>query len=566
MNKIATNFTLFLLALALLVVLQTRPAPANVFAAQVKISNPDDSPFDGSFTDGTHAKISFFLNDDASAVTVEIVDANSGSTVAQIDGGAMSRGLNSVEWDGTGAVTNGQYLLRVTAEQPNASETEWTLFFDSGDIDIFTRGVAVVTEQSDPNFGLIFTSNDGGPLGTGINIYNPDGSFHDPFLVAADVTSGGTVNYGSDAPLFAALDWQGRLWVSLKDNGEVMRINRDFSTQVVISGLSFPTGLFLEGRGDDFTLYVAANNQVLRGNIGTADVFDAANMEVVAEFSTFFPRQIMLDDDGAMYVTLRASAADLGSEGRGIRKYDISGTLPVTDNDALWFLGEDKTFIANDLLLDRGADPNTSTDDILYYCTRAGSANDQDGIWRIDDLNSFFPDTVRIMTEETFYNGDISANVNARATLDFDAAGNIIFMENSNEHVFFISPPGEGPTNSFTTTGPDTVLVLDSPVGIEDEEEFLPRAYRLKANYPNPFNPATHIEFSVPEFGFVALQVYDVSGRLVQTLVSENKAPGTYTVTWHGRDAQGHEVASGVYLVRMQAGDFVQTRRMTLLR
>ena len=78
----------------------------------------------------------------------------------------------------------------------------------------------------------------------------------------------------------------------------------------------------------------------------------------------------MRDDDGALYTTLRANN-DLGSDGRGIRKYDISGSLPVTDTDALWFLFETKTFIANDLLLDHGIDPNTSTDDILYYCTRA---------------------------------------------------------------------------------------------------------------------------------------------------------------------------------------------------
>ena len=167
---------------------------ANVFASQIKITNPDSTEFDGKFTDGSGATISFFLNDTASSVLIFIKYAQSGSEIAQIDAGSLSRGLNSVEWDGSGTEEGKNYLIEITAEQPNYSSTEWTLFYDSGDINIYTRGVAVVTDQKSPDFGLIFTANDGGPLGTGIAIYNPDGSFHDPFLVAADLSSGGALD------------------------------------------------------------------------------------------------------------------------------------------------------------------------------------------------------------------------------------------------------------------------------------------------------------------------------------------------------------------------------------
>ncbi len=542
---------------------QTQQALANVYASQLQITNPDTSQFDGNFEDGSGALILFYLNDDASSVSIDVIDVSTNASIATIDGGAMTRGLNSVAWDGSGTVDNGQYVLRVTAEQPNASTTDWNLFYDSGDINIFTRGMATVTDQNDPNFGLTFTSNDGGPLGTGINIYNPDGSFHDPFLVAADVTSGGTVTYGTDAPIFAVLDAQGRIYVSLKDLGQIMRINRDYSTQLLIDGLTLPTGLYVEGDGADFTLYVSANNQVLRANIGTADTFNPNNMDVVANFSGFFPRQIMRDDDGAMYVTLRAGTG-LGDDGRGIRKYDISGTLPVTDDDAVWFMGEDRTFIANDLLLDHGADPNSSADDILYYCTRAGGGNDQDGIWRINDVNSFFPDTVRIMTENTFYGGD--ENVNARSAIDFDAAGNIVFMENSNEHVFHLSPPGVGATNSFTTTAPENFTVDAGVVGIGDDDGLLPTAYRLDANYPNPFNPSTTIEYQLAKTGQTTLIVYNSLGQQVRTLVNGIQSAGQHTSVWDGRDNAGKAVASGVYILRMQSGKFAKSQRMTLLR
>ncbi len=531
---------------------------ANVFASQISITNPDDSPFDGDFSDGTGAKISFFLNDTASSVSVEIVEVQSGTTIHTINAGVFSRGKQSIEWDGTGAAVNQNYVIKIISVQNSYSNTNWTVFYDTGDIDIFTRGLAVVTDQTDSHFGLIFTANDGGPLGTGINIYNPDGSFHSPFLVAADQSSGGTVNYGTDAPLFTAIDWQGRLWVTAKDLGQVIRVNRDFSTQVVIDGLTHPTGLYVTGAGADFTLYVSAENQVLRGNIGTANVFDLNDMEVVANFTGFFPRQIVLDDDGAMYVTLRETV-DLGSNGKGIRKYDISGSLPVTDNDALWFLSEDKTFIANDLLLDHGSDSNTSTDDILYYCTRAGSGFNQDGIWRVDDINSFFPDTVRIITEMALYGSD--ENINARATIDFDAAGNIILAENSNEHIFFIAPPNSDATNSFTTKSADTFLVTGTIVGIGDDTEIIPSQTVLLDNYPNPFNPKTTIPFKVASHQHVTLTVYDLLGKRIATLVNHELSPGYYEVNFNAVT-----LPSGYYIYHLKSGHYSQTKKMLLTK
>lgn len=561
--KSLTHFVGICILFTLFSLTMNRELHANVYAGQLSIANPDSTPFDGDFADGTGAMLSFFLNDTASAVTVDAIDAQTGMSVFQINGGPMSRGPNSVIWNGTGSEGGKNYTFRVTAEQPNVSTTDWSVYYDSGDIDIYTRGVSVITDQTDPNFGLIFTANDGGPLGTGIGIYNPDGSFHDPFLVAADITSGGTVNYGPEAPLFAVKDNQGRIYVTLQFFGQVMRINRDFSTQILIDSLSSPKGLYVEGEGQDFTIYVAADQQILRANIGTADTFAVGNMELVGDFSAFYPHQIMLDDDGALYATLRVNN-DLGSDGKGIRKWDISGTLPVTDNDAQWFLFEDKTFIANDLLLDHGSDPNSSTDDSLYYCTRAGSGNDQDGIWRIKGINSFFPDTVRVMTEQTFYGAD--DNVNTRATIDFDAAGNIIFTENANEHIFFFSPPGIGATNSFTSTSADTVLVTTSPFAIGETGEQLPYSYRLEANYPNPFNPSTTIKYQLAKSGVTTLKIYNTVGEEIRTLVNEDQSAGEFTTTWNGKDNQGNAVASGVYILTIRSGEFQKSQQMILLK
>ena len=93
-----------------------------------------------------------------------------------------------------------------------------------------------------------------------------------------------------------------------------------------------------------------------------------------------------------------------------------------------------------------------------------------------------------------------------------------------------------------------------------------PETFALKQNYPNPFNPQTRIVFALPEASSVRLTVYDVLGREVATLASGRRAAGTYTVTWDGRTATGTPAPSGVYLYRIEAGAFVQTRRMTLLK
>lgn len=89
----------------------------------------------------------------------------------------------------------------------------------------------------------------------------------------------------------------------------------------------------------------------------------------------------------------------------------------------------------------------------------------------------------------------------------------------------------------------------------------LPADYQLDQNYPNPFNPSTTIAFSIRDAGFVSLKAFDILGREVATLVNEAKQPGTYEVMFN---AEG--MASGVYFYRLQAGEFVQTRRMMLMR
>jgi hypothetical protein len=93
-----------------------------------------------------------------------------------------------------------------------------------------------------------------------------------------------------------------------------------------------------------------------------------------------------------------------------------------------------------------------------------------------------------------------------------------------------------------------------------------PERFGLNQNAPNPFNPSTNIAYELPEPAEVKLAIYNLLGQEVRTLVNGPVEAGYYTATWDGRDAGGRQVASGIYLYRIQAGKFVQARRMMLLK
>ena len=94
----------------------------------------------------------------------------------------------------------------------------------------------------------------------------------------------------------------------------------------------------------------------------------------------------------------------------------------------------------------------------------------------------------------------------------------------------------------------------------------VPLGFSLQQNYPNPFNPKTHITYQLSEACQVRLDVYNPVGQKVRTLVNQIQDTGIHTVVWDGRDDRGLPVASGVYLYRIEAGNFSRTRKMVLLR
>jgi plastocyanin len=109
-------------------------------------------------------------------------------------------------------------------------------------------------------------------------------------------------------------------------------------------------------------------------------------------------------------------------------------------------------------------------------------------------------------------------------------------------------------------SGMSGVVIVQNPVSVDDDDLVVDE-FELLQNYPNPFNPSTNIEFRISDRGFVSLKVYNILGGEIATLVNEEKERGVYDITF---DATG--LSSGMYLYKLQAGNFVETRKMIMMK
>ena len=99
-----------------------------------------------------------------------------------------------------------------------------------------------------------------------------------------------------------------------------------------------------------------------------------------------------------------------------------------------------------------------------------------------------------------------------------------------------------------------------------DEINQSPHAFNLYNNYPNPFNPVTTFRYDLPENSHVTITIYDMLGRQVKTLINQTQDAGFKSVIWDATNDYGNPVSAGVYLYKIQAGEFVQTKKMVLLK
>lgn len=206
------------------------------------------------------------------------------------------------------------------------------------------------------------------------------------------------------------------------------------------------------------------------------------------------------------------------------------------------------------------------------YTEHAAAAGDLNGDGIDDFMTSFSMESSSYSYVNIYYGGkhvdsipDIRLNVSEmpeyllKFGMDIAGLGDVNGDSINDFAVSAVDNNGRGVVYIFSGNRSGTTVdeVKDRP---------MPKSISLMQNYPNPFNPSTSIDFTLPTRSRVVLDVFNPLGQHVKTLLNETASVGTHKVEWDGTDAAGNRLASGVYLYRIRAGEYVETKKMMLLK
>mgnify|MGYP006228362371 FL=1 len=163
-------------------------------------------------------------------------------------------------------------------------------------------------------------------------------------------------------------------------------------------------------------------------------------------------------------------------------------------------------------------------------------------------------------TNEKFINTDIEAVLDPSIITDSYETVQIIMADHhGNEKVYDLDALQELGLYQ-------QMAVLNNITTSTDDDMFSPNGYALYQNYPNPFNPVTTLQYDLPENTLVNITVYDMTGKVVRNLVNSQQSTGFKSVRWNASNDNGAPASAGVYLYKIQAGDFIDTKKMILLK
>ncbi|MFH1701311.1 MAG: FlgD immunoglobulin-like domain containing protein [Candidatus Zixiibacteriota bacterium] len=187
------------------------------------------------------------------------------------------------------------------------------------------------------------------------------------------------------------------------------------------------------------------------------------------------------------------------------------------------------------------------------------------------DVDSIAPDSI-ILGGVALWNGLIVGPMEHMFNFNFslDVPGNAVDFTIDSSKIgasgdwTFVDLGGGGIAAAFS--GAINVMVEQSASQAAGDNPAIAYTYGLEQNYPNPFNPVTGIDYSLARKSQVDIAVFNILGQRVNTLVSGEIEAGNHFIEWHGDDDSGHEVASGIYFYKMVTDEYVETRKMVLMR
>jgi hypothetical protein len=183
--------------------------------------------------------------------------------------------------------------------------------------------------------------------------------------------------------------------------------------------------------------------------------------------------------------------------------------------------------------------------------------------------NSYsLPPTFPHMAFDVRFNGDMKYTVESGDIEVLNTSDNLTIsydiIIDAGEHMNWVLSSESG--EEYILEGTGEITIPTEETFTLERKAIIPIAYTLHQNYPNPFNPITSLRYDLPEQAQVTLTVYDLMGREVTQLVNTTQEAGYRSVQWDATNSFGKPVSAGVYLYQIRAGEFVQTRKMVLLK
>ena len=132
------------------------------------------------------------------------------------------------------------------------------------------------------------------------------------------------------------------------------------------------------------------------------------------------------------------------------------------------------------------------------------------------------------------------------------------YVSNENNYYRLAAVDHAGNQSGYTEVVEAAVLSIDVNA--------VPEVFAIHQNYPNPFNPTTKINYDLPEDALVTINIYDVMGRSISTLISSPQSAGYRSIQWNATNSYGEPVSAGMYIYTIQAGEFRATKKMVLLK
>lgn len=586
---------------------------ANIFASLVEIDFTGTFPATITYylnQDASSVEISIKAYPGATTAKTIVISGGAAGTLLGFNDVEWDGSL-----DAGGTVSSGVYVAYVKAFDAVGSDGWEMISYDTGPDSWYwsSAGVATNNRQLSPYFGMVYvtertggTSSAEGATATprGLYMHYPDGKYFGLSNALAFAEGNAAMawdDFGTgNTPFGVALGPDDRtyLWSLGDTTGGLVVGDAEFTAASIDTILSFYdmsnhqpiVRAIVGGEGTERVIYTVEQTpgadgssggpaEVRRYNVGAATgLFSGAHEVVIPAATLPRPFALEMDSDGFLYIAQQViDTMAVDSTYYGLTKWDISGVSPVE----VWHVG------LND------APPHSDLDDVgtespAHASMFAGIALDEPrgrvyvsrrgtggrplhnvvgyDMATGDSLSGFsFASALSIVGTEV---GDTTLLANGGGNnirdIFVDAAGNLVSVNSSSEALRMHSPP-DGP-NDFVTFSPwaidvDASSVIASPLTPADFDDYLatrnraelPIHYSVAQNYPNPFNAATVISYELPIASDVQVTVYDLSGREVTTLVNTRQNPGTYSVTWQGKDQRGLDVASGVYFYKITA-------------